>query len=833
MERSEPTLVPEWLKGTGSVTGGGSTTHHFASSSLHSDDHAVTLPTRNRSSVSTSDYDTPCSVLLDRTSSSYIRRSSSSNGSMMHDKDPSAYSRSYSASTRCHRDRDWEKDPLDYGEKERSVLGDYRDRHYSDPSENVLTTRIEKDKSRHSQSKQSGKRGEVWPRRAAADLNIVNNSNHNNGGRLLVGGSIVSGIQKAVFERDFPSLGAEERQGAPDIGRVPSPGLTTAVQSLPIGSSTVIGGDGWTSALAEMPVIIGSSSTGLSSVQQTALASSTPGAPSTMTGLNMAETLAQAPSRTRTTPQQSVDTQRLEELAIKQSRQLIPVTPSMPKPSVRAGCLNPSTYKGTDLEIRSKGQGKEVTELLRAEMKCSGDSESPLNSEGGQGVGDPPPDRDLVLSWESSLISPELAFLIATDESCLHKVVEKEKVPQVLEIQEESIFKVGTSTAGEFAAFLSFEGWDLEEVNKDSDPLVVLTFSLAIRLSLLVRDPSCFMGVKTGACDKIISLSRERGDSPVVGHPLSVVLNPSDKPKPKTAARTGEMSIATKTGQQQQLSSSHPVNHSLRGGPVRSDVPKTSHVGKLHVLKPARENGVFPTENDGSSPTNASRIANNLLAVASTAPGPNNPKLATAERKTAVLAATQGSSLDKRLTMSQAQSRNAFFDLMRKKTSTNLSSAVPDPSPVLSSPILEKAGELIAEVATAISPQGSEAPSSDPSGVDGSAGNRVHMTSNGNDCEESQRYLNNVEKHSRPYAVGDEEEVAFLRSLGWDENAGEEEGLTDEEINNFYQECLKLRPSLKLCGDMQPKLLISLESHVGSSSHVSSGLTLSDSTSEA
>lgn len=33
--------------------------------------------------------------------------------------------------------------------------------------------------------------------------------------------------------------------------------------------------------------------------------------------------------------QLSIQTQRLEELAIKQSRQLIPVTPSMPKSSVR------------------------------------------------------------------------------------------------------------------------------------------------------------------------------------------------------------------------------------------------------------------------------------------------------------------------------------------------------------------------------------------------------------------------------------------------------------------------------------------------------------------
>jgi len=35
MERSEPTLVPEWLRSTGSVAGSGSSLQHFPSSSTH------------------------------------------------------------------------------------------------------------------------------------------------------------------------------------------------------------------------------------------------------------------------------------------------------------------------------------------------------------------------------------------------------------------------------------------------------------------------------------------------------------------------------------------------------------------------------------------------------------------------------------------------------------------------------------------------------------------------------------------------------------------------------------------------------------------------------
>nr|GFA01735.1 hypothetical protein [Tanacetum cinerariifolium] len=117
--------------------------------------------------------------------------------------------------------------------------------------------------------------------------------------------------------RDFPSLGAEEKHMDCEIGRVTSPGLTSAIQSLPVGNS---GADVWTSALAEVPVKVGSNG-------PTSVSVST----NVATGRNMAETLAQGPPRAQAAPQVSVGTQRLEELAVKQSRQLIPMTPSMPK----------------------------------------------------------------------------------------------------------------------------------------------------------------------------------------------------------------------------------------------------------------------------------------------------------------------------------------------------------------------------------------------------------------------------------------------------------------------------------------------------------------------
>ncbi|KAK7282763.1 hypothetical protein RIF29_11798 [Crotalaria pallida] len=312
MEKSEPALVPQWLRSAGN--GAGNSAHHFASS-IHTDAPHVANNTRNRSSKTSSD-SSPRSVFLERTSSSNSRRNSI-NGTAKH---------AYSSFNRGNRDKDRDR------EKDRSNYGDHWDRDSSEPLASLFPGRMERDTLRRSHSMVSRKQGELLPHRVAVDTKSGGNSKQNNSNGLLSGGSIGSSIQKAVFDKDFPSLGTEERQGITEIGRVSSPGLgATASQSLPVGSSALIGGEGWTSALAEVPAIIGGSKTGPVTVQQTVSATSGSVSSCTTAGLNMAEALAQTPSRVGSTPQVLVKTQRLEELAIKQSRQLIPVTPSMPK----------------------------------------------------------------------------------------------------------------------------------------------------------------------------------------------------------------------------------------------------------------------------------------------------------------------------------------------------------------------------------------------------------------------------------------------------------------------------------------------------------------------
>ncbi|CAJ1971822.1 unnamed protein product [Sphenostylis stenocarpa] len=616
MERSEPTLVPEWLRSAGSVAGAGNSIQHFPSSN-HTDSSSVGHHTRNRSSKNANDFDSARSLFPDRTSSSISRRSSI-NGSAKH---------AYSSFNRSHRDKDRER------ERERSSFGDNWDCDGSDPLANLFSGRMERDTLRRSHSMVSRKQSEVIPRRVAVDTKSGGSNHQNNSNGLLSGSNASSSIQKAVFDKDFPSLGTEEKQGTAEVVRVSSPGLGgTASQSLPVGSSALIGGEGWTSALAEVPTIIGSSSTGSLSVQHTVNTNSGSVASSSTACLNMAEALAQTPSRARSTPQVLVKTQRLEELAIKQSRQLIPVTPSMPKTLVHS----------------------------------------------------------------------------------------------------------------------------------------------------------------------------------------------SEKSKPKTAIRNAEMNVVTKSGTQQP-SALHIASQSVRSVNAKVEAPKTS--GKFTDLKSVVwENGASPASKDVSHPTNySSTKPGNQHAVASGAASaplrnPNNLK-PSAERKSSSLDLKLGSTFDKKHSISQVQSRNDFFNLIKKKTLMNSSAVLPDSGPIVPSPMMEKSHEVNREIDNeSTSPQ--------------SPGNGTELiTSNGNAHahEEVHRLSNNEEKESIPCATvyPDEEEAAFLRSLGWEENSDEDEGLTEEEINAFYQEFKNLDPTtFKLCQGMQPKLSKLFESYAsnlhGSSAELSS-----------
>lgn len=223
----------------------------------------------------------------DRTTSSYFRRSSSSNGS--------GHLRSHSSFGKQH-DRDWERNTYD---REKSGMGDRRRRDSTVGSGATFLSKYERDGVRRSHSMVSGKNADTWHKKVGTDSSAAVGTKANG---LLIKSNSIGGVKKTFLEKDFPSLGAEERTIIPEVGRVPSPGLSSAIQSLPIGSSTIVGGEKWTSALAEVPVLVGSNGNGISTVQQTAPPNSTHVALGSSTSLNMAEAVAQAPNRGQTTP---------------------------------------------------------------------------------------------------------------------------------------------------------------------------------------------------------------------------------------------------------------------------------------------------------------------------------------------------------------------------------------------------------------------------------------------------------------------------------------------------------------------------------------------------
>ncbi|KAG6433031.1 hypothetical protein SASPL_104636 [Salvia splendens] len=310
MERSEPTLVPEWLKKAGSLNGG--------SSPSNSDDQTSLKLARNKSFAKSNGNDFGRSFSSDRTTSSYFRRSSSSNGS--------GHLSSHSSFGKQH-DRDWDRNTYDSRDREMSIMRDFRRWDSSDGSGATLLSKYERDGFSRSHSMVSGNNVDTWHKNAITDSSTTVGTKANG---LLIKSRPIGGVKKTFFEKDFPSLGSEERTVTPEVGRVTSPSLGSAIFGLPLGSSTIANGEKWTSALAEVPVLVGSNSNVISPVQLAATRSSTVALGSSA-NLNMAEAVAQAPNRGQTTPSLLVGTQRLEELAIKQSRQLIPVTPSMPK----------------------------------------------------------------------------------------------------------------------------------------------------------------------------------------------------------------------------------------------------------------------------------------------------------------------------------------------------------------------------------------------------------------------------------------------------------------------------------------------------------------------
>ncbi|MCO5552701.1 hypothetical protein L7F22_006218 [Adiantum nelumboides] len=370
MERTEPSFIPGWLKGTGG--GGGSATHNSPDEGVFSRPKVT-----QQFHQANSNLDSPRkSSSSSKSFSSTSRRIHSTNGSVdrqSSDRDHFGLARSKSGLNRNSTIRNLSKLNLEQNGYNSWIDGEYGhevDRDFYARKKDWLSGMVpdgrDKDKEvADSPMRQLFSAGLTGKYDRGAKLKRSQSMSVSASGKVndvvstvpSANGSIVGSSQKSVFEHNFPTLGNEDKQCSPrsssiasprpsiasphliwqgnsrsDLSRASSPGVTGGYPNS-MSSVSSGGNDCWSSALAEAPtsngnVTLTTNAVPSANVSQTL---SFVGPVTSAAPLNMAEALTQNPPRVRTPPQVLLESQRLEELALKQSRQLIPMTPSLPK----------------------------------------------------------------------------------------------------------------------------------------------------------------------------------------------------------------------------------------------------------------------------------------------------------------------------------------------------------------------------------------------------------------------------------------------------------------------------------------------------------------------
>uniref|UniRef100_A0A0D9W5K8 Uncharacterized protein n=1 Tax=Leersia perrieri TaxID=77586 RepID=A0A0D9W5K8_9ORYZ len=277
MDPGEPSLKPEWLvRGQSAVV---ATSLRSGTSSPRVDDQGRSISSRNQSSNRDRERSSQQSI---------SRRSSGPIGPRRHDRDGTSKSRGYASFGRSNRDRGCEKDPDSRNWESR--LGPPDDPLY-DGFKPFNSCRSERDRLNHTHLK-------------VDTLNQALGESLDNGLRS-VSRKVTGGIS---FEREFPHLGFDDKNVKQDVGRVPSPGISSSIQSIPLGTAP----DGRNSVLAEVPVLSGPTNCPASTSLLLTGSSKQMEAPNCGTALSMAETVMQAPLKISTTPQVSSSSDKLK-----------------------------------------------------------------------------------------------------------------------------------------------------------------------------------------------------------------------------------------------------------------------------------------------------------------------------------------------------------------------------------------------------------------------------------------------------------------------------------------------------------------------------------------
>lgn len=405
MERTEPSFIPGWLKGTAGG-GGGLSTH------INTDEGGFpkTKVSQQLLAVGQNLESSRKSVSSSKSFSSTSRRNH--NGSLdrqASDRDHFGLVRSKSGLNRSASNRNHSKLNLEQNGYNSWIDGDEADKDFYPRKKEWLSGMVpdgrDKDKefgeTAVRQLYSSGMPGKFD---AGAKLKRSQSMSLSAPGKVTevaptlpsANGNLASSAQKTAFEHNFPTLGIDDRQSSPrssigsisissprptltnshlvwqgntrsDLSRASSPGLAAGFTN---STSISAGSDFWSSALADVPTSNGNTVAANATATATfSQSSATPVGPVTSaTPLNMAEALTQNPPRVRTPPQQSLESQRLEELALRQSRQLIPMTPSLPKTMSLADKTKSKSMRAADGSASLKLQSSS-SQKLGAQLK--------------------------------------------------------------------------------------------------------------------------------------------------------------------------------------------------------------------------------------------------------------------------------------------------------------------------------------------------------------------------------------------------------------------------------------------------------------------------------
>lgn len=201
------------------------------------------------------------------------------------------------------------------------------------------------------------------------------------------------------------------------------------------------------------------------------------------------------------------------------------------------------------------------------------------------------------------------------------------------------------------------------------------------------------------------------------------------------------------------FSHSHSPSHSQHGAHPSSQIQKTTSGNSYDVSASRELNGVSLAAKDNLSP-NGSRV---VLSNATT---------------------SAWITLEKRPTF-QTQSRSDFLKNLSKKSSSKDTSCS-----------LENSEASTRNDTNCLTQKSRDAPLVDISVVNSLTEHSSNITAqNGNVLGEPLKYSSNEEQQyiTKPIFHSEDEEIAFLRSLGWEEGSEDDEGLTDEEIRDFYE----------------------------------------------